>query len=101
MSKRNLSSAVDSVEIDYIHCPDLGVPRDIRAKAIVSGTREVIWDWYDQYVIPDFLGRNLHRFMNAFHHRIALMCVEIDPEECHRHRLCIALEAMGLRGFDL
>jgi hypothetical protein len=29
------------------------------------------------------------------------MCTELDPQECHRHRLCLALEHMGLRGFDL
>jgi hypothetical protein len=29
------------------------------------------------------------------------MCVEIDPHECHRHRLSAALERKGLRGFDL
>jgi hypothetical protein len=40
-------------------------------------------------------------FMNGFEHPVALMCTEIDPHECHRHRLSLALEGMGLNGFDL
>jgi uncharacterized protein (DUF488 family) len=101
LSKKNLQRAVEECGIAYVHCPDLGVPRDIRAKAIASGTRDVIWDWYDQWVIPDFVGNNLHRFLNAFEPRVALMCVEIDPCECHRHRLSLALESKGLSSFDL
>lgn len=101
LSKRNLAQLLESHGIGYAHLPELGVPRDIRAKAIESGTREVIWDWYDENVIATFLGRNLHFFFNGFEHPIALMCTEIDPQECHRHRLCLALEQMGMRGFDL
>ena len=101
LSKRNLSDLLKRHEIEYVHLPKLGVPRDIRAKAIETGTRNVIWDWYDEYVISSFVGHNLHYFLNAFEHPIAPICTEIDPQECHRHRLCLALEGMGMRGFDL
>jgi uncharacterized protein (DUF488 family) len=101
LSKSNLRRYIEQWGLEYIHLPDLGVPRDIRAKAIQSGSRNVIWEWYDQYVIASYLGRNLHRFFNSVEHPVALMCVEIDPRECHRHRLFLALEELGLRGFDL
>lgn len=101
LSKRNLGELLGQNGIIYAHHPELGVPRDIRAKAIETGTRDVIWDWYDEHVITSFIGKNLHFFFNAFDHPIALMCTELDPQECHRHRLCLALEHMGLRGFDL
>jgi len=29
------------------------------------------------------------------------MCTELDPHEFDRHRLSLALEGMGLNGFDL
>jgi hypothetical protein len=35
---------------------------------------------------------------NCVDHPVALMYVEIDPREYHRHRLFLALEAHGLRG---
>jgi uncharacterized protein (DUF488 family) len=103
LSKNNLARLLASHGLCYVHLPQLGVPRDIRAMAIESGTRDVIWDWYDHYVIGEFFGsgRNLHFFLNCVEHPVALMCTEIDPQECHRHRLSLALEGMGMSGFDL
>ena len=101
LSKTNLARLVEEHGMAYAHFPQLGVPRDIRAKAIESGTRDVIWEWYDQHVVSTFLGNNLHYFLNCVEHPVALMCTEIDPQECHRHRLSLALERMGMAGFDL
>jgi uncharacterized protein (DUF488 family) len=101
LNKNNLSRSLLNRGIHYLHFAELGVPRDIRAKAIETGTRDVIWEWYDHNVVTTFLGNNLHMFLNVFEHPIALMCTEIDPKECHRHRLSLALEQMGLKSFDL
>jgi uncharacterized protein (DUF488 family) len=101
LSKKNLKQSIEELGMLYNHFPELGVPRDIRAKAIETGTREVIWNWYDDQIISSYIGSNLHWFLNTIEHPVALMCVEIDPRECHRHRLFMALERMGLRGFDL
>ncbi|MBD0371306.1 MAG: DUF488 domain-containing protein [Pyrinomonadaceae bacterium] len=101
MSKGNLRQAVEERGLIYAHFPQLGVPRDIRAKAIETGTRDIIWEWYDQHIVAPYIRRNLHRFFNTLEHRVALMCVEVDPHECHRHRLSLALEARGLTSFDL
>lgn len=101
LSKTNLKRAVEKEGIGYFHFPELGVPRDIRAKAIETGNRNVIWEWYDEFVVEPIVGRNLHWFLNGMEHPVALMCVEIDPEECHRHRLFLTLEQLGLRGYDL
>jgi len=101
LSRANLKRSVEERGLHYVHFPDLGVPRDIRAKAIGTGNREVIWAWYDEYVARPYVGRNLHFFFNSVDHPVAFMCVEVDPCECHRHRLFVALEARGLKGFDL
>jgi uncharacterized protein (DUF488 family) len=100
LSKSNLARLLSERAIAYAHLPELGVPRDIRAKAIETGTRDVIWEWYDA-VLASFLRHNLHFFLNGFEHPVALMCTEIDPHECHRHRLSLALEEMGMRGFEI
>ena len=100
LSKVNLGRLVEARGLNYVHLPELGVPRDIRVKAIETGSRDAIWEWYDKHVVAPYLD-NLHRFFNALEHPVALMCVEIDPRECHRHRLFVALEEKGLRGFDL
>lgn len=101
LSKANLKRAVERLGMCYVHLPELGVPRDIRAKAISAGSRDVIWSWYDEAVVGPYIGGNLHRFLNGVEHPAALMCTELCPQECHRHRLFLALESMGLRGFDL
>jgi uncharacterized protein (DUF488 family) len=101
LSKKNLEQILLKNGMKYVHFPQLGVPRDIRAKAIETGNRDVIWEWYDEHVIASFIGKNLHLFLNGFEHPVALMCTEIDPHECHRHRLSLALEQMGMQGFDL
>jgi len=100
-SKSNLERIVERHGLSYLHIPWLGVPREIRARAAKVSDLTMIWDWYDSEVVATFLGRNLHRFLNFADHPVALMCVEIDPESCHRHRLFQALEDRGLRGFDL
>src|SRR5215472_3255640 len=65
LSKRNFNRLLSGHGIAYAHVPQLGVPRDIRAKAIEAGTRDVIWEWYDN-VVATFLGGNLHFFLNGF-----------------------------------
>ena len=62
----------------YLHCPQCGVPKDVRAKAIATGTRDTIWEWYDEHVVERFFARNLHRFLNL-DHPVAMMCMEADP----------------------
>ena len=100
-SKRNLELHLAGAEIEYLHYPNLGVPRDIRSLALGALGREVIWEWYDENIVPTVADRNLHWFFNFSDHPVALMCTEIDPTSCHRHRLALALGRKGLRFFDL
>jgi uncharacterized protein (DUF488 family) len=100
-SKRNLERALAEHGIEYIHEPALGVPRDIRGRAVGKANRDTIWLWYDDEVVPRFASRNLHWFFNSIEHPVALMCTEIDPTSCHRHRLALAFGKQGLKFFDL
>jgi len=102
LSKGNFQGILERAGFQYCHLKEWGVPREIRAKAIETGTRDTIWEWYDECVVNRCLHHgNLHQFLNFVEHPVAMMCVECDPTECHRHRLFIALEQHGLRGFDL
>lgn len=100
-SKSNLQKHLASCGISYLHLPDLGVPRDIRSKALGKSDRDDIWRWYDANVAETFGQRNLHRFFNIADHPVAFMCTELDPTTCHRHRLSLALEQSGLTSFDV
>jgi len=99
LSKNNLARILEENGLFYVHMPQLGVPRDIRAKAMDTGSREVIWAWYDENVVT--FSFDLYFFLNGHEHPVAFMCTEIDPHECHRHRLSLALEQLGFNSFDL
>lgn len=100
LSKSNLQSLLEANGIEYLHVREWGVPREIRARAIDTGTRDTIWQWYDDSIVRPFFERNLHRFLNMGY-PLAMMCTECDPTECHRHRIFLALERQGLKGYDL
>jgi uncharacterized protein (DUF488 family) len=95
-SKRNLEASLVGAGIGYWHMPALGVPREVRVRAVETGSRDAIWEWYDDNVVF-----NLHSFFNVAEHPIAMLCVELDPFSCHRHRLALSLERSGLRSYDL
>jgi uncharacterized protein (DUF488 family) len=95
-SKKNVKSALESSGIDYVHLPELGIPREVRSQAFQKGNRQILWDWYDHQLASVDLNALAHRF-----ERPAYLCMEVDPTECHRHRLALALEATGLKSFDL
>jgi uncharacterized protein (DUF488 family) len=100
-NKGKLRTHLEEAGIGYLHRPDLGIPRDIRSRVIGKQDRTELWEWYDRFVVADFVGENLHHFFNFADHPIALMCLETDPTACHRHRLVLALERFGLKAFDL
>src|ERR1700733_3649108 len=75
LSKLNFQRRLEAEGIEYVHIREWGVPRHVRAWAIDAGTRETIWDWYDENVVlPNFI-RNLHRFLNLGN-PVAMMCME-------------------------
>jgi uncharacterized protein (DUF488 family) len=100
-SKSNLKRAVESKGIAYVHRPDWGVPRDIRALSIGKNTRDDIWAWYDANVLPSVTKKNLDQLFNTMEYPVAYMCVEYDPIECHRHRVFLGLERLGFLGCEL
>lgn len=100
-SKVNLRRHLEQGGLRYLHLPQWGIPREIRSLAIGKVDRADLWEWYDDNVAEFYIGQNLHYFLNFADHPVALMCLETDPTSCHRHRLGLALERQGLRGFDL
>ena len=99
-NKRNLSREFGTYGIQYVHRPDLGVPKVVRG-LIKDDNLDSVWEWYDKYVIPDFVDSDLKNYQNLARHPLAFMCTELDPFSCHRHRLALAIEAKGLKSFDL
>jgi uncharacterized protein (DUF488 family) len=100
-SKQNLERSLKEAGVQYRHVPEFGVPREVRLLSVDAGNRDGIWAWYDQNVIGTYIRGNLHRFLNTNEHPVVMMCLELDPTSCHRHRLALRLEQLGLRSHDL
>jgi len=101
-SKENLNSSLGENGLNYIHAPELGVPREVRVEAARVGSRDYIWSWYDKNVAAKVHEGLLETVGGKFEAPVAFMCVEADPTACHRHRLALSVEGLGnLHGYDL
>ena len=96
-SKENLEGTLGKNGIKYIHYPELGVPSEIRRKLGETGDYDWFFKQYDENVVPKLDEMDIENL----NYPIAIMCVELDPTKCHRHRIALALEKRGLRGYDL
>jgi len=96
-NKENLVNILKGNNIEYVHYPELGVPEDMRRR--LAETEDYGWFFraYDDNILPNLEDVNLETLARP----VAIMCVELDPTKCHRHRVALALEKQGLRGYDL
>ena len=100
-SRENLRTRLENEGIEYIHQAEWGVPQEVRARSVGQETRDAIWVWYDENVVPRISDGDFAEFREKAKPPLAFMCVEMDPTSCHRHRLFLSLEQTGLRGYDL
>ncbi len=98
-NKENVRTILNKNGIKYVHYPELGVPEEIRGELAKTGDYERFFKWYDENVAATLLAESID--LEAISYPIAIMCVELDPTKCHRHRIALALERRGLRGIDL
>lgn len=97
-NKVKLKETLKSNGISYVHYPELGVPSEIRRKLGETGDYAWFFKEYDVNILPELEG---NADLKPLGYPIAIMCVELDPTRCHRHRIALALEKKGLRGYDL
>ncbi len=87
-SKRQLAAALDENGIAYIHLQKLGTPAEGRAAAR-SGDFDTLWRIYDRHIKSPEAQNALDELIGLIKSgkRIALLCYERNPEECHRSRI--------------
>lgn len=87
-SKRQLAASLDEADIAYIHLQKLGTPSEGRTAAR-SGDLDTLWRIYDKHIkTPEAqaaLGELIALIKSG--KRVALLCYERDPNECHRSRI--------------
>jgi len=98
-NKETLSKTLTGKGIRYLHHPELGVPKEQRDKLAKTGNWSGLFGWYDNNVIP-----KLDSVLNSkspLAKPVAFMCVEKDPQKCHRHRIALELESKKLKSLDI
>lgn len=96
-SKSSLSQALSSVGIDYQHERALGAPRHVRHRLREDGDFKRYFAEFREYLATqDALLDELARTLRG---RIALLCFERNPDECHRSVVVAALAKRLNTGF--
>lgn len=97
-SKRALREALAAVEINYLHLPELGNPKENRPGFYgvmdeVLAARKKYELLLDSPVAQEALGRLVDAVSVG---RVAVMCFEADQERCHRRVVLAHLQRRDL-----
>jgi ParB family chromosome partitioning protein len=94
-SKNNLDKILTEQGVKYSHWPELGIPSEIRNTLQTSD----LFAWYESNVQLELELAQHDPEMST--KRVAFMCVEVDPQSCHRHCIAAYLEKRGYQLLDL
>lgn len=100
-STPRLRGHVERAGLTYVHMQDTDIPSCVRATNEDEDALDELWNQYARRVMDFIYNVRLRMPRDRFSDPYALMCTEADPLTCHRHRLALALERLGLRGVDL
>jgi uncharacterized protein (DUF488 family) len=102
-SKRQLAASLDDASIAYLHLQKLGTPTEGR-QAARSGDMHPLWRIYDKHIKTPEAQAALAELMSLIKSkkRIALLCYERDPQQCHRSRIAaLVKKKMRIKVEDL
>jgi len=100
-NKENISRELSASGIKYVHMPELGIPRELRDEAYEgTTTTKKILAQYETDVLKNGGLRKLQETVKD-KGTFAIMCTEVDPTNCHRHKIAMALSEEGMVGYDL
>lgn len=93
-SQTPLKKALKENSIEYVHIPELGVPKTHRNNLKKQSDYDALWKWYDSTRIPK-LWPIIKNIKESYPGHYVLMCAESNPQHCHRHRIAKAFNDEG------
>jgi hypothetical protein len=94
-SKSTLTHACENVDVQYEHLPELGIASEDRQDLRTQADYDALFAEYERHHLPKqtvALSKVTRWIRDG--QRVALVCYELIPEQCHRH--CVA-EAIAAR----
>ena len=99
-SKTALSQKLESVNIRYVHLPDLGTPKNIREKLKSTLDYTDFFETMDTHLSrKEDAIESAYKYVNE--HTCCLMCFEHLAEECHRNVVASKIKARDGNGLQI
>jgi uncharacterized protein (DUF488 family) len=99
-SKSPLRAALEEAHIDYVHLKALGTPSEGRTAARAGRHADMARIYAGQLELPEAMAQSAQMLELAKEKPSALLCMEREPEHCHRTLLLKAV-APDAEGVDL
>ena len=90
-SKTPLKGALEEAGIEYVHLKALGTPSDGRTAARAGRHAEMARIYAGQLELPEAMVQSAQMLELAAEKPSALLCMEREPEHCHRSLLLKAV----------
>lgn len=99
-SKTSLAQALSNHQIQYLHFRELGTPQALRAEVTGTGNYSKFMLNYRKFLETKLpVLQELHQLVRS--RKVALMCLEKDPQKCHRSVLAVALKEINGNGLRI
>ncbi len=85
--RSTLDRNLKSLDIDYVHVPELGIPGEERANLTTVADYSRLFARYESDTLPKQKPAIAQVAALQREKPTALLCMEGDPEQCHRSRL--------------
>jgi len=92
-SKTPLRGALEEAGIDYVHLKALGTPSEGRTAARAGRHGDMARIYAGQLELPEAMAQSAQMLGLAAERPSALLCMEREPEHCHRSLLLKAVAA--------
>jgi uncharacterized protein (DUF488 family) len=90
-SKSSLRAALEEAAIDYVHLKALGTPAEGRTAARAGRHADMERIYAGQLELPEAMAQSAQMLELAAEKPTAIMCMEREPEHCHRTLLLRAV----------
>ena len=90
-SKTPLRGALEEAGIDYVHLKALGTPSEGRTAARAGRHADMARIYAGQLELPEAMVQSAQMLETASEKPSALLCMEREPEHCHRSLLLSAV----------
>lgn len=92
--KSSLGRLCGNLNIDYVHVPEVGIPSELRRELDGPSSYAELFDQYERELLPKAQNAVQAIAELVVEKPTTLMCMEADPDMCHRTRLANSISAI-------